>query len=146
MEACPQEQDEPVPVGPLRVVGVVVHDPRPQNVGQRGQGHGRPAVARVAFSGASMAEPRITLIPSCSNVLVDPVSLTWPTARTRALGRVAQQGHRRREPVDEVLPSDRSDLAGGEEAGEPQRSQEIGHHPGVMIRFLEQPRTPGRCR
>src|SRR6202034_2841806 len=43
----PTGEHEAVPVGPVRVGGVVVHDPRPQDVGQRGQGHGRAWVARV---------------------------------------------------------------------------------------------------
>ena len=38
-------EDEPVPVGPRRVRRVIGEDPGPEDVGQRGQGHGRSLVA-----------------------------------------------------------------------------------------------------
>ena len=40
----PVGEDEAVVVGPLGVARVVVHDPRPQDVGQGGQGHRRAGV------------------------------------------------------------------------------------------------------
>ena len=90
-----------------------------------------PGWPESAFCGASMARPRMTLIPSCSSsasVTMRTVpagrrrqpggteSAEAPaTARSRrpgpvvGVGRaVAQQRHRRREPVDEVPPSDRA--------------------------------------
>ena len=43
----PGRQHEPVPVGPGRVAGVVLHDPGEQDVGQRRQGQRRTRVPRV---------------------------------------------------------------------------------------------------
>ena len=48
-----------------------------------------PLWPELAFSGASMARPRITLIPSCSTSLVDPVWLTSPTV-LKARGRTCR--------------------------------------------------------
>ena len=41
-----RRQHEPVAVGPVGALGVIGHDPGPQHVGQRGEGHGRALVAR----------------------------------------------------------------------------------------------------
>ena len=40
-------EHEAVPVGPQRLPGVVTEEPRPEDVGGRGQGHRRSRVARV---------------------------------------------------------------------------------------------------
>ena len=44
-------EDEPVAVGPRRIVGVVGQDPGPQHVGQRRQCHGGPLMARTGGVG-----------------------------------------------------------------------------------------------
>ena len=43
----PVREHEAVPVGPLGVLRVVVHDPGPQDVRQRSERHGGPGVARM---------------------------------------------------------------------------------------------------
>src|SRR5579863_10708771 len=95
-----------------------------------------PGCPELARWGASMARPRMTLMPSCSSSdsLTRPTVPGWPrrptaAARSRGAGhgraaaagwsavggRVPEQGHRGREAVDEVLAAERSQLAGGEE-------------------------------
>ena len=39
-------ENEPIPIRPIRILGVVGQDPRPKNVGQGGQGHGCALMAR----------------------------------------------------------------------------------------------------
>ena len=48
----PRGEDEAIPVGPVRPLGVVAHDPGPQHVGQRSQGHGGALVARARRVGS----------------------------------------------------------------------------------------------
>ena len=44
-------KDEAVAVRPIGVGGVVAHDTRPQDMGERRQGHGRAGVARIGLAG-----------------------------------------------------------------------------------------------
>ncbi len=53
----PGREDEAVAVGPVGRLGVVVHDPRPQDVGQRSQRHGGAGVAVLRGLGTVHGQP-----------------------------------------------------------------------------------------
>ena len=158
-------QDEAVPVGPVGVGRVVVHDPGEQHVGQWGEGHGRAASGRSWRPGgvhgqapddvdAQLLEGEgVGLVPGewcwrSSTATLPAASSDGPrgrraSARLRAPGhRRPEQGDRRGELVDEVAAPDRSELAGGEEPAHRHRAQGTGQRPGVVVGLVEQPGPP----
>ena len=50
-------EHEPVPVRPVRIARVVVHDPRPQDVGQGREGHGGTGMTGVGLLGCVHRQP-----------------------------------------------------------------------------------------
>ena len=50
-------EDEPVPVGPVGLGGIMVHDPGEQHMGQRGQGHGGTRMSGVGGPGGIHGQP-----------------------------------------------------------------------------------------
>ena len=101
----PGRQHEPVAVGPVGVGRVVLHDARPQHVGERRERHRRPGMPEFAFCTASIARPRITLIARCSSssatsapsrAVVRRRSRAVPAMRTR-IAPQPNGAHRRRD-------------------------------------------------
>src|SRR5581483_6984845 len=100
-----------------------------------------PGWPELAFWGASMARPRMTLMPSCSRsgvVMLAP----YPAVRLPLSPLpVGEERHRRGEAVHEVAPAHRAELTRGEEARH-RRAHPLVEHLGVVVGLAEQAPAP----
>ena len=130
-------EDEPVSIGPPRVVGVVAHDAGPEHMSQGRHCHGRSLMPRAGLMGrvhSQTADDADALGFESSRKLshgsIDPFRWSW------------EQHHRGGEPMEEIAAANRAEFAGAEHPRHRRSLQCLVDDGGVVVGPLEQMSTP----
>ena len=153
----PGREHEAVAVGPVGIGRVVLHDARPQHVGERRERHRRARVPgvrllhRVHREAADHVDrallearrPRRPLSAASQPTRV-PAAAAYGRTRDSASERTqrSKTATLRGEAVQEVAAADRADLARAERARERHRPEQLLDDAGVVVRA----RRRGACR